>query len=85
MICIAQAAAHAADRKEAEGDIAALRRLAKARGRALHRVRAMAHDVLRQRSEVEAFLVSSIRMVRNLTVPPSLIMLFVYIYPIFQS
>jgi superfamily II RNA helicase len=61
----AQQAAFAADRKEAEADIAALRRLAKARGHALHKVRAMAHGVLRQRSEVEAFLVTSIRAVRT--------------------
>lgn len=61
-----QEAAHAADRSAAQADIAALRRLSKARGRALHKVRSLAQDVLRGRSEIEVFLVTSLRMVRRL-------------------
>ena len=42
----------------------ALRRLAKARGRELARLKALAEDVLRARTDVETFLVTSLRMVR---------------------
>lgn len=62
-----QQAAHAAERSAAQADIVALRRLAKARGRALHKVRGLAQDLLRGRSEVEVFLVTSLRMVRPLS------------------
>ncbi|BDA43573.1 probable basal body-orientation factor 1 [Coccomyxa sp. Obi] len=59
-----QQAAHAAERSAAQADIVALRRLAKARGRALHKVRSLAQDLLHGRSELEVFLVTSLRMVR---------------------
>ncbi len=59
-----QQAGHAAERLAAQADIVALRRLAKARGRALHNVRALAQDLLCGRSELEVFLVTSLRMVR---------------------
>ncbi|CAK0781105.1 hypothetical protein CVIRNUC_005286 [Coccomyxa viridis] len=58
-------AAFAAERSEAQGDIRALRQLAKARGRALHKVRELAQAVMAQRTEVEVFLVSSLQLVRS--------------------
>lgn len=62
-----QQAAHVGERSAAQADIVALRRLSKARGRALHKVRSLAQDVLRGRSDIEVFLVTSLRMVRAFT------------------
>ena len=70
-----QQASHAAERSAAQADIVALRRLAKARGRALHKVRGLAQDLLLGRSELEVFFVTSLRMVRVCLSPVFIVLL----------
>jgi hypothetical protein len=48
-----------------QADIAALRQLARARGRELRRLQALLQDVARGRTDVETFLVTSLQLART--------------------
>ena len=48
-----------------QADISALRQLAKARGRELRRLQALLQDVAQGRTDVETYLVTSLRMVKH--------------------